>query len=455
MSREARSQVRRFAVAAAAAALAGACGVGATAVEAAPSYPSMPVEWKYVDEADEAAAARLLEPLLAKYDTPKKAEDLLKILRGRRPYPTGLPEQATLEHKCLDGKSRQFTYVLPKKFNPHKPTGVLVFLHGAISQPAPGGGANEAKMFGPAVESLGLIVLAPSTYEKVEWGDPACRELVHFALEHVKRSFNVDENRVYLAGDSDGGRGAYATAETEATFFAAAAPVIGAPGGVSRFGNLRNLPWFAINGGKDSIFHVDEVRQQVEGMKASGIDLEWTLIDDAPHDPYLFLKHKDDICAFFAKHPRDPLPKTVHLEADPSPSGYEGGFPANTMRWVRIEAAGPSEHDAAFDDVGKGLLRGDLARVRASRDGNRIEIETRGVKSLTVLVSDAMADLSKEVEVRTNGRLSFRGKVASDARVILEEARRFKDRSLVFNARILVEVDAPEPGADGPGPRDR
>ncbi len=288
-------------------------------------------------------------------------------------------------------------------------------------------------------------MVGPSTYDKVQWNEPACRELVQFAFEYVKENFNVDENRVYLAGDSDGGRGAYVTIETAATFFASAVPVIGAPGSVTRFGNLRNLPWLAYNGGKDSIFPVDEVRQAVEGMKAAGIDLTWKLFDDVGHDPYLFLKNKDEICDFFAKHPRDPLPKLVHLEVDPAKTGYEAGFPANTMRWVRIDTTGSSEHDTTFDDASAGWLRSDLARVRAKRDGNRIDVETRGVKTLTVFLSDAMVDLSKDVEIRTNGRLSFRGHVDADARAILEEARRFKDRALVFQARVAIDVDAPEP----------
>jgi predicted esterase len=429
--------------------LALACSAG-EGPRVANAGPSLPPEWKYVDEADDAAAEKLLEPLLKKYDTPAKCGDLVKLLRGRRPYPSGLPDSATLDHKCTDGKSRQFTYLCPKKMNPHKPTGVLVFLHGAISQPAPGGGANEAKLFGPAVESLGLIVVGPSTYDKVEWGDPACRELIHFALAHVKRSFNVDENRVYLAGDSDGGRGAYAMAETEATFFAAATPIIGAPGGVTRFGNLRNLSWLAFNGAEDGIFKLEHVRPDVEGMKAAGIDLTWRLIEKTGHDPYLFTKNKAEICEFLSKHPRDPLPKSVHLEIDPSRTGYEAGFPANTMRWVRVEATGTAEHETTFDDASAGALRSDLPRVRARREGNTITLETRAVKTLSVLVSDAMVDLSKDVEVKTNGRLSFRGRVTSDAKAILEEARNFNDRALVFNARISVDVDAPEPETQSP-----
>lgn len=427
-------------------------GARAPVASADRTKPALSAEWRYVFERDDAAAAKLLDPLLRKYPTPKACDDLVKVLRGRRSYPTGLPDQATLEHACTDGKTRQFTYLLPKKLAPGKPAGVLVFLHGAVSQPAPGGGANEARLFAPAVERLGLIVVGPSTYDRVHWSEPACRELVQFALEYVKESFPVDENRVYLAGDSDGGRGAYATIETAGTFFACAVPVIGAPGGVTRFGNLRNLPWLAYNGGKDTTFPVDEVRAAVEGMKAAGIDLTWRLFDDAGHDPYLFTKHKDEICDFLAKHPRDPLPKTVHLEVDPAKTGSEAGFPANTMRWVRVDTTGSSEHDTTFEDASAGWLRSDLARVRAKRDGNRIDLETRGVKALTVLLTDAMVDLSKDVEIRTNGRLSFRGRVEADARAILEEARRFRDRALVFQARVAIDVDAPEPAAPDAAP---
>ena len=426
--------------------LAVALGFCATAAPrstwAGPGKPALPPEWKYVVEDDDEAAAKRLPTLLKKYDTPAKCVELVKLLRGKHAYPTGLPDTATLEHPCSDGKSRQFTYVLPKKYASSKPAGVLVFLHGAVSQPPPGGGAGEARLFGPAVERLGLIVVGPSTYSKVEWADPACRELVQFALEHVKANFAVDENRVFLAGDSDGGRGAYAMAETAMTFFAAAVPVIGSPGGVRRYANFRNLAWLAFNGDQDSIFKIDGVRQQVDGMKASGIDLTWRLIEGAGHDPYLFVKHKDEICDFLEKHPRDPFPKVVHLEVDPSKEGYEAGFPANTMRWVRVESLGGSDADATFDDAGTGLLDGGLARLRAKREGNRIDLETRGIKSVAVLLSDAMVDLSKEVEIHANGKEVHRGRVESDAKTILEEARRFRDRSLVFQARVVIDLQA-------------
>ena len=79
-----------------------------------------------------------------------------------------------------------------------------------------------------------------------------------------------------------------------------------------------------------------------------------------------------------------------------------------------------------------------------------MELKTQGVKRVTVLVSDEMFDLRKEVEVVVNGRLLHRAPVQPEAAVILEEARRFQDRALVFANRITLDVDAkPVAAPDG------
>jgi hypothetical protein len=394
-------------------------------------------EFKYVDEADDAKAEKLLAPLVKKYATPAKCKALLKILRTKRPYPGRMPGRETLDFECSDGKRRQFTWILPSRYSKRKPTGVLFFLHGAIRQPPPGGGANEAVMFAPAVKKLNLIVVGPSTYEGVEWGTPACRGLVHHALDFVKMHFNVDENRVFIAGDSDGGRGTYALVESDATHFAAAVPVIGAPGGVRRFANLRNLPFFAINGETDGLFKIDQVRGIVERMQAAGIDMTFKVIEGKGHDPRFFLTYKDEVCAFLKKHPRNPFPKQVDWQVEDD----DVGFPSNTFRWIRIEKTGSTSSRGEFDDPPRSLLGRGLARIHASYEGNRIEVQTSDVESYSVLISDEMLDLRNDVEIHTNGDLSFKGIVTPDAAAILQEARRFRDRKLVFSNRVTVRVD--------------
>jgi hypothetical protein len=408
----------------------------------------LPKLFRYIDEEDEEKAGRLLLKLLKKYNKPSKGRSLLKSLR-KRPYLPGLSKRETVKHMCTDGLVRDFTYIVPSKYNARMKTGVLVFLHGGISQAPPGCGPQSARNSGAAVRDLRFIVIAPSTYSRHEWGEPANRALIRFALEHVKRRFNVDENRVYIGGTSDGGRGTYAMMETEATFFAAALPNIGAPGGVSRFVNFLNLPWFAINGETDGLFKVDKVRRDIESMKAMGIDMTWKLVKGRGHDAGFFMEFKDEVCAFYGRHTRNPFPKKIEWQLDPSKGEYAKGFPANTFRWLRIEETGDSKGKTDFKDAGRRLVQSSLPRIRAKYEGNRIDVETSLVKKYTVLVSGKMLDLKKEIEIYTNRSLSFKGKLLDDPRVILEEARRFNDRQLLFQNRVTIEVDPkPEEGEE-------
>ncbi|MCP5972932.1 hypothetical protein NL361_29250, partial [Klebsiella pneumoniae] len=75
----------------------------------------------------------------------------------------------------------------------------------------------------------------------------------------------------------------------EAGTLAAGVAVIGSPGGVTRFVNLRNLPWFAINGDQDKTFDIEHVRQAMDGMKEAKFDLTWKVIEGGGHDPRFFL----------------------------------------------------------------------------------------------------------------------------------------------------------------------
>jgi hypothetical protein len=229
--------------------------------------------------------------------------------------------------------------------------------------------------------------------------------------------------------------------ETEATFFAAAVPNIGAPGGVSLFVNFRNLPWFAINGETDGLFKVDKVRRDIEDMKAMGIDLTWKLVKGRGHNAGFFTEFKGEICDFLGRHKRNPFPEKIEWQLDPAKGDYGKGFPANTFRWLRIEETGDTESKTAFKDITQRLVRPGFPRIRAKFKGNRIDVETARVKRYTVLVSEKMLDMKKEIEIHTNGKLSFKGKVEDDPRVILEEARRFNDRQLLFNNRVTIDVD--------------
>lgn len=124
----------------------------------------LPAVWQYIDCEDDAYAGKMAEKLLKKHKGEKKAAKLVKSFKRGRPFIPGLPKQETVKRTCADGIEREFTYYVPSKYTPRKKYGVLIWLHGAIGQSAPGGGAHEARDIGGAIDELEYIKIGPSTF---------------------------------------------------------------------------------------------------------------------------------------------------------------------------------------------------------------------------------------------------------------------------------------------------
>jgi hypothetical protein len=87
-------------------------------------------------------------------------------------------------------------------------------------------------------------------------------------------------------------------------------------------------------------------------------------------------------------------------------------------------------------------------RIEARAEGNVIDVRTRGVRKFTLFISADRFDLSSEIEVRVNGQPRYSGKPAVDAALMLELAAKFDDRTMIYHARITVELDPPSGDAD-------
>ena len=78
--------------------------------------------------------------------------------------------------------------------------------------------------------------------------------------------------------------------------------------------------------------------------------------------------------------------------------------------------------------------------VEARVQGNRIEVKTRNVAKYTVLVNREQFDLSKPIQLFTNGKESFQGIVEPDVRFLLTQFAADNDRTTIYCARIEVVV---------------
>ena len=138
------------------------------------------------------------------------------------------------------------------------------------------------------------IYLLPSAWVDAEWWTNLQLENLRTLLDHVKRTYNIDENRVVLSGVSDGGTGTYYFAMRDTTPFASFLPLNGAImvlrnrsmliDGELFPNNFVNKPFFIVNGGKDPLYPTARVGPYIELMKKGGVATTYLPQPNAVHN---------------------------------------------------------------------------------------------------------------------------------------------------------------------------
>ena len=162
---------------------------------------------------------------------------------------------------------------------------LLIFLHGA------GGRGREIervkRIARPALAGMERFAGEPSIFVAPQATEgtkeiPASwlpDDLDRF-LAHLKTTLPVDEDRVYVTGNSMGGYGTWAWAAHSSNQFAAAAPVVGGLGkggpkditpDLDRWAeNLATLPVWAFHGANDKVVPADRSERMIKLIRNKG-----------------------------------------------------------------------------------------------------------------------------------------------------------------------------------------
>lgn len=284
---------------------------------------------------------------------------VLERLEDGRPYKgdveTGEQRWATLPG---GGPLHATTVVVPKNYNPVVKYPVRVYLHGGVARPDPASDEGQvASGPGPARPRRRIefkehyIAVYPTGYADAQWW--FANQMTNFALilDRLKRTYNVDENRVHLMGVSDGGTGAFYAALKDPTpwsvFFplnglltVLANPAVRADGELFTT-NLTNRPIYAVNGEVDALYPPSAVFPTMVMLKQLGVDVTFRLMKGAGHDVAWWPNERPLIDTFEEEHPRDPLPETVSLETDRT-DRY------SRIAWLVVDRLDPSKAEGVF-----------------------------------------------------------------------------------------------------------
>jgi predicted esterase len=164
---------------------------------------------------------------------------------------------------CADSVARPWV-VVPEAYDPRVPTPLLVVLHGGVSSPEmtddPVLYVEEDPLVAMAIER-GWLAVHPFGQEGVTWWDEVGMANIWDLVRTAKREFNVDDDRVWMAGFSDGASAAFLHAMVAPSDYAPFVALNGHMGVGSLAGdlpmyapNLVNSPVYAVTTKGDELY---------------------------------------------------------------------------------------------------------------------------------------------------------------------------------------------------------
>ena len=340
-----------------------------------------------------------------------------------------------------DGHLHRYLLLVPESYDPGRRYPLRVYLHGGTYYPDRGPGGS----WWPEVDlvtSEDHVSLLPLAWDECLWWQNGQIEALRHMVTSVKRAFNIDDDRVYLLGVSDGGAGVYFSAMHNPTPWAAYVPMIGNPqvlenpnyavDGHTYAPNLRRRHLFIVNTSGDEIHPPTVVASYLRRYEEAGAQFEYREYAGG-HDLSWWPQATGPIDAFLERHRRNPHPDVVEWVTD-RVDRY------NRNHWVIVDelgraGSGPEARLLASlaDDDGAGV-------VHATHQGNTFTIETRGVRRIRLLLSPDEIDFDMPVRVTVNGRTVFDGPVARDAQALLRWAAIDFDRTMLYGAELEIAV---------------
>ncbi len=367
----------------------------------------------------------------------------LKAGRSYAPQQSGV---VILKNRTEDGVDHSYAVNVPAGYDPARRYQVRFQLHGGVGG-RPDNSARGTGEIGALAGAEQIYVLPYAGGETPWWTNDQILNL-NAIVDSLKRTYNVDENRVVVSGVSDGATGAYYIAMRDSTPFASFLPLNGfimvltsdeIDDGFMFPNNLRNKPLFVVNGGRDRLYPTRNVEPFTKHLISSGIEIDYHPQPEGEHNTKWWPEVKDSFEQFAADHPRNPHPEKLTWEA--------GDKIHNRAHWLVIDEFGPAAGeakalpDANFRADGSMFPRFKAAgRVDLVRKGNTVEAATKGVTAFTLLLSPDAFDFDQPVKVVANGTQVFNARVERSVKTLLKWAAADNDRTMLYGAEVQIKL---------------
>ena len=358
-----------------------------------------------------------------------------------------------LTNKTDDKVEHYYAVTVPPAYDPAKRYQVRFQLHGGVT----GRSTNQPRNSGDigALAGAEQFYVIPYGWTDAPWWSEDQVLNMNAIVDSLKRTYNIDENRVVVSGVSDGATGAYYLAMRETTPFASFLPLNGFIMVLASLetgiddqlypNNLRNKPFYVVNGGRDRLYPTAAVEPYVLHLKKSGVSVDYHPQPLGEHNTAWWPDVKDSFERFAADHPRDPSPARLTWETEVlthnrahwlviDKLGGPDGRRAQPVRRQRLQPERRAADSAVRPAYAVGPRRPGAHRQHASRRRPAASPPSR-------CSSHRMRSIcSQPITVTSNGKVVFEGKVQPSAATLLKWAARDNDRTMLYAAEIPIKL---------------
>jgi len=309
----------------------------------------------------------------------------------------------------VDGSMQYCRAYLPAHYDPAKKWPMVLQLHGYNSANPIyvrwwGADSRHAAIDAEFGDHQGVIYLEPHGRGNTRYLGMGDADNLK-AVAEAKRLFNVDEDRVYLAGDSMGGWGTWNVGMRHPDLFAAIAPVFGGAdyhavmpeetlarltplqrffqekeSSMAMVDGLLNTPISILHGDADAAVNVDYSRWNTRLLQRWGYDVRYHEFPGRSHEA-LGTQNGNMSIEWFLQHRRNLNPRQVRIRS--AELRHASAF------WASIDQA---ESPMAFMAVDAEVM-----------DRNLIRLDTDNVAAIHLTPSTLLVDTDKPVKVVWNG----------------------------------------------------
>lgn len=399
-----------------------------------------------------------------------KPDKLYSNIKNYNPYLPKQQQDYSIAFKINDTLKTSYHVHLPESYNPKKRYSMLVFLHGAVKgnmlhdyqipQENLGGWNRFYTKYASKSETILVFLSGSKDYNWMMPDDGFY--MIPEVVKQIKTAINIDDNKIFISGHSNGATGSFSYLMKKPTQFAGFYGFNTYPKvftGGTFIENALNRSFINFSTDQDYYYPPNANDSLTKLMTSINADYKDYRYNGFPHWFPEFDESEPAYEILFSdltERKRNPFPDTITWEFDDEKYG--------TVDWiteVKLDTITSRQvwHKPLNFKINKWLKYDDndtlvtldvdrnafdfprkSGKIKASYQNNVFTITTSCIKSFTIEISPEMVNLTKKVQVYVNGKRYFNGKIDYDEVYMLKNFEKNSDRAQVWVNFIKIEL---------------